>query len=129
LGVEALVDRVGEELLQADLLDAWNPGMRLTMLEAGRGAVEREGLDAAAVVDGELLRHVATGRVADQVRALAADDVEQPRGVADQLVKRERLPGCRLLRIAVAAQVHAHHPEAPRELRHPAEPALRAAHR
>ena len=126
---EAVVDRRGEEVAQPLARDARQPGVRLAVLQARRRTEQHQAAHAFGRCHRQVLRHVAAGRVADDVRGLAAEVIQQFAHVLHQPIHRQRRLRRRHLRVAMAAQIHADHAVVAAQRRHRRIPALRRSHR
>src|SRR5215831_9339634 len=76
----------------------------------------------------QLLRYISAGRIADDVRTIGSDQVEQSQGIGHQQRERKVIRRLRDLGIAMTSQVKSHNPITTRQRRHPLKPALGIAH-
>src|SRR5439155_16060679 len=110
IGREAVGDRLGKKAAQPPRLDLWDPARRLAVLEPRGRAEERKALDPRRPGHRHLLAEIAARRVADEMRALDAEMVEELGDIGHEAIEGERLAPRRHLRAAMAAQVEPHHP-------------------
>ena len=125
---QTVVDRFTEHRAHAALRRVAQPALALLAFEARRRAEQHEALDPPGMMDRELLRRIAAGRYADDVRGGKLQVVKQLERILHQALFVERQILRRNLRRAVAARIDADDAETPREARHHRVEAPRAAH-